>query len=183
MNMFDEYKKIVYGFIDTYEILPEILSKRKQDKESFRLEALINSYLPKKTTQEETENLHNAITDVQLLKEVIDTIKKKENISDKQLKRKAKSFSNIEKKEKKKPFIEKYKNSFLKYKGKISNQLINKMANEGINVIKLEDAYKKGGINGLRLLLSPNINGKARVTNSEKLLKKIINALQSELQS
>ena len=58
---------------------------------------------------------------------------------------------------KRKPMIEKYKKSFQKYEGKISKKLINIMATEGINVIKLEDAYKNSRLNGVKILLSLNI--------------------------
>ena len=47
------------------------------------------------------------------------------------------------------------------------------MATAGITKQVLQETFKKSGPDGIRILFSESVNGKARITTNKKILEKI----------
>lgn len=59
--------------------------------------------------------------------------------------------------------------------------IIGKLAAEGLDLLKLQTAYTAGGKNGLDLLLAESVNNKAPITNRQKSLHEICEAVRQTL--
>jgi len=55
------FEKVVYGFVDSLQILRNLLLERKKNKEKFSVATLAQTYLPEVNIE-----LHNAIDDVKI---------------------------------------------------------------------------------------------------------------------
>ena len=165
LGLMEEFKKIVLGFADSLVILHKHQPERVKEKKSFSIKSLVEDLLP----GEDISGLHNAVDDVIILRKIMDCCQ----ITDPIIKNFAKSICTIIQEEANKPIISSNKASLQAYSGNISANLIKKMSEAGINKDMLDEAYANDGDNGIRLLLGESVNGKARVTNSKKILEKI----------
>ncbi|XP_066596255.1 uncharacterized protein [Prorops nasuta] len=165
LGLMDRFKFVVYGFTDSLIIFKKMLPERRKMKEKFSMEALIKEFLLNKNI----ENLHNAVTDVQLLLKLIHKV----GITDNTVKMNTKTIDQIVQAKEIENAILLNKASLQQYKNKISQPIINKMAKVGINDHILQETFHKNDEQGIRILLQENFNDKPRVTTNNNIFKKI----------
>ncbi|KAF2902989.1 hypothetical protein ILUMI_03200 [Ignelater luminosus] len=160
--MMEQFKKTVVGFADTLTIFKNFLTKRQEEKQSFKVEDLARDFLG----PEFTEGLHNAAQDIKILSTLIDKI----NVPNDKIISMAKST----------PFtladraLKKY------FKGAVTSVIASKIALGRINLTTLKKAFQLGGYDSVKMLLAENINNKPRVTKNEKTIKAIVDRLECE---
>ena len=165
----DKFKECVKGFADSLEIIRNLFPERKKDKKKFSVVALATDYL----SNENLDSLHNAVDDVNILKKLVDKI----GVTDEIVLKNTKTFNQIAVEQQNKVLEILNKVSLEHYKENLSVSMISKMAKSGINKCILEEAYKKSGEQGIRLLLGENIDGKPRVTTNKKVLQQVYQML------
>lgn len=164
-QLYQEFCNIVKGFADSLKIFRNALPERRKQKGKFSVSHLLNDYLP----EENSESLHNAVDDVEILKKLLHKIIKSEAV----IKENAKSITQIG--EEKKANVTKALNkaTLTQYKDNLSAAIINKMSKAGITQDIMRQAFEKNGKEGLRILLTENVNNKPRVTKNKKILESI----------
>ncbi|KAF2893226.1 hypothetical protein ILUMI_12945 [Ignelater luminosus] len=157
--MMEQFKKTVVGFADTLTIFKNFLTKRQEEKQSFKVEDLARYFLG----PEFTEGLHNAAQDIKILSTLIDKI----NVPNDKIISMAKST----------PFILADRALKKYFKGAVTSVIASKIALGRINLTTLKKAFQLGGYDSVKLLLAENINNKPRVTKNEKTIKAIVDRL------
>ncbi|KAF2891295.1 hypothetical protein ILUMI_14878 [Ignelater luminosus] len=133
--MMEQFKKTVVGFADTLTIFKNFLTKRQEEKQSFKVEDLARDFLG----PEFTEGLHNAAQDIKILSTLIDKI----NVPNDKIISMAKST----------PFIladialKKY------FKGAVTSVIASKIALGRINLTTLKKAFQLGGYDSVKINL------------------------------
>lgn len=169
LEMMQEFESIVSGFADSLFIFKDFLSDRKKEKKSFKISALLMDYFPEASI----ESLHDAQEDVKVLQKLSEKL-----INDNLIKKNAKSISQLSYEQTVKNNNDLCKVSLQDYKSKLSSNMIEKLSKAGISKSILVETYEKKGEEGMKYLLSQNVNGKPRVTSQKKTLNKIINILK-----
>ncbi|KAF2904030.1 hypothetical protein ILUMI_02127 [Ignelater luminosus] len=157
--MMEQFKKTVVGFADTLTIFKNFLTKRQEQKQSFKVEDLARDFLG----PEFTEGLHNAAQDIKILSTLIDKI----NVPNDKIISMAKST----------PFILADRALKKYFKGAVTLVIASKIALGRINLTTLKKAFQLGGYDSVKMLLAENINNKPRVTKNEKTIKAIVDRL------
>ncbi|KAF2905041.1 hypothetical protein ILUMI_01124 [Ignelater luminosus] len=157
--MMKQFKKTVVGFADTLTIFKNFLTKRQEEKQSFKVEDLARDFLG----PEFTEGLHNAAQDIKILSTLIDKI----NVPNDKIISMAKST----------PFILADRALKKYFKGAVTSVIASKIALGRINLTTLKKAFQLGGYDSVKMLLAENINNKPRVTKNEKTIKAIVDRL------
>ncbi|KAF2878859.1 hypothetical protein ILUMI_27323 [Ignelater luminosus] len=157
--MMEQFKKTVVGFADTLTIFKNFLTKRQEEKQSFKVEDLARDFLG----PEFTEGLHNAAQDIKILSTLIDKI----NVPNDKIISMAKST----------PFILADRALKKYFKGAVTSVIASKIALGRINLTTLKKAFQFGGYDSVKMLLAENINNKPRVTKNEKTIKAIVDRL------
>ncbi|KAF2902123.1 hypothetical protein ILUMI_04056 [Ignelater luminosus] len=145
-KMMEQFKKTVVGFADTLTIFKNFLTKRQEEKQSFKVEDLARDFLG----PEFTEGLHNAAQDIKILSTLIDKI----NVPNDKIISMAKST----------PFILADRALKKYFKGAVTSVIASKIALGRINLTTLKKAFQLGGYDSVKMLLAENINNKPRVT-------------------
>ena len=166
LQLLNEFQSAVHGFSDSLIIAKNLLKDRQKEKKKFSIEALASDFLDKENVQK----LHNAVNDVQVLQKLLEKI----GITDEIVKTNSKKINQISQDETNKNEIKMNKLSLNNFIPNISKGIISKMAKVGINNKILQETFAKSGETGIRILLGENVNGKARVTNNDSILKKIM---------
>ena len=65
----------------------------------------------------------------------------------------------------------------------VSNNMINKLAAESITLERLQAIHSAGGADALKILLAESVNGKARITNRQKIILTICEAVKGTIRS
>ncbi|KAF2900066.1 hypothetical protein ILUMI_06122 [Ignelater luminosus] len=157
--MMEQFKKTVVGFADTLTIFKNFLTKRQEEKQSFKVEDLARDFLG----PEFTEGLHNTAQDIKILSTLIDKI----NVPNDKIISMAKST----------PFILADRALKKYFKGAVTSVIASKIALGRINLTTLKKAFQLGGYDSVKMLLAENINNKPRVTKNEKTIKAIVDRL------
>ncbi|KAL7290174.1 hypothetical protein TKK_0015643 [Trichogramma kaykai] len=152
----------VKGFSDTLPIFKKKLPERVRAKEKFKISALAESFLP----NVDIGCLHNAIDDVRVMKQLL----VHQKIDDELLYKYAKSISSIQNSAANEEIIKMNKATLEIFKNDFSNQMLKKMASNGINYNILKECYEKNGQEGILFLFTENVNEKPRVTKDKKIL-------------
>jgi len=156
-----ELNKCIYGYVDSYQMLRKVRPNFEYYSMTKLYEALFDSEFP----------AHDAVEDTAALGKILSAT----NICTKEML----------------PFIMSFEEILVllnqgKIQRELSNQLgehgvtsymMKKLARSGLSYKHLQMANNRDPNNGLRLLLSEKVKGKARVTNKKAIIQKIKNAL------
>ncbi|XP_024867268.1 uncharacterized protein LOC112451699 isoform X1 [Temnothorax curvispinosus] len=168
-SMIEDFKNLIVGFSDTLVPLKKLYPQRK-GKGMFKLSTLAQDLLQ----IELTENFHEAAYDVEILEQIASTIPKENLIGN------HKSFKESLDHETRLQKTAKLKRSLNIFKNVISNGMIKKIAEAGINRAKLQDIYEKSGREGIiQLLSAKQKDNKPRVTNQKRILENIVEFLDT----
>lgn len=168
-DLWNEFNELVYGFVDTYQMLQKMLPQRKKDKLKFNQSALARDILG----PESDEGAHNALNDVAVLQDIINKIP----IPKEDLRNHAKSVNSI-------LFDLKMptrKKSLVKLEKFITKTMINKICKAGLSFSDLEFAYREKKSMGVELLLREDVDGHPRVTNTRRIIDQIILGVEDTL--
>lgn len=167
MGLIEEFSEVCGGFVDTLLLSRKKLPGRKEYTQS-ALAAHFNIPNP---------NAHNAVADVRVLESLV----LKLNLTQQELVSEAKTFACIINQEdtqaNKKIFAEELKC----LQPTVTVSMTKKIADAGIDLKMLQNAYKTGGKNSIFLLLAEDIDGKPRVTKMQKKINEISEAIQKTL--
>ncbi|KYM97853.1 DNA polymerase III polC-type [Cyphomyrmex costatus] len=160
VRLIDQFKTLITGFADTLHIARKLLPERRKNKLKFSIEALATEFVP----SQNLEALHNATDDVITLQKILDAV----GITDEIIKKNTKTIQQLLQEERNETTISTNKESLKLFKENISASMINKIAKAGLNKLMLQQAFEKGGCEGIRVILGESVNGKARVTTNKK---------------
>ncbi|KAK0158038.1 hypothetical protein PV327_011232 [Microctonus hyperodae] len=162
-NMVDEFSNVLIGFTDTLNLFKRNLPERK-GRDMFKLESLAQDIL-----QINSEKFHDATYDVEILNKLVTTLTTKQVLIDNH-----KSYIDLARKAITLPSLRILKNT-------VSNATIQKLATSGISYDKLSKVYEEFGHEGITDLLSKKkLDNKPLITNSKKIIHKIINYFNSK---
>ncbi|XP_024867269.1 uncharacterized protein LOC112458144 [Temnothorax curvispinosus] len=158
-------QKVLHTLVPLKKLYPQ-----RKGKGMFKLSTLAQDLLQ----IELTENFHEAAYDVEILEQIASTIPKENLIGN------HKSFKESLDHETRLQKTAKLKRSLNIFKNVISNGMIKKIAEAGINRAKLQDIYEKSGREGIiQLLSAKQKDNKPRVTNQKRILENIVEFLDT----
>ncbi|XP_074096708.1 uncharacterized protein LOC141525906 [Cotesia typhae] len=179
LKLFDVFKTVVIGFIDTLPVLKKKLPNRVKEKKKFKLTVLAEEYL----SADIIKDAHNATCDVLILQQLMEL--KSINISTEDLRKQAVPLNFQAHKIAQQRKIKSLKPSLLcflqnkdsaeakKVCSGISITMINKIAEAGISKEQILESSRKNGSQGISILLGQDVGGKPRVTKSSAMIKKL----------
>lgn len=148
-----------------------MMPDRKKEKKKFSQGAMTINFLG----GEALKGAHNALTDVQVLQQLVKVI----GIDTNTFQKNTKSISTLIESKKLQNLVNLRKSSLKCYKTAISHNMITKLAKAGIDKNILSDTYKEGGSDGVKMLLSTNVGKGPRITNHKITIERIIKVLSS----
>lgn len=161
VGLIEEFNVTVKGFVDSLPLFKKILPDRNKEKgKSFSISALMTDYLPSISSA----SLHNAVDDVKVLRELLHTLVKDEEL----IKNNPKSIFDITNEKKAKDLTVMNKLSLVEFKDKLSSKIINKMTVSGISKSSMKDVFEKNGKDGLRQLFCESVMGKYELQQTKK---------------
>ena len=119
--------------------------------------------------QEDVASLHDVLQDIKILKKLVEYVE----ISEENLISECQSIQKRKNDQINKNIMIKRKTSLQFLKDVVKPNIITKMANAGITMKNLLDAYQNNKKNGVKTFLSMNINKRARLTTNPKILNAI----------
>lgn len=158
------------GFADTLYLFRSILEERRKEKKKFNQVILAKDILG----VTDSKGAHNAVYDVEILAKLVEKI----GVTKELFRKKAKSINNLISVKKMKSTRDLNKPSLQVLKPKVTSNMICKIASVGINLYKLTESYNTGGIEGVKLLLGQDVQGKPLVTKNKKIINNIIDVLK-----
>lgn len=171
-NMILEFKKIA-GFSDSLSLFKKILPTRK-DSGQFKLGTLAKDVLK----IESTENFHEALYDVKILKQLILSVLNIEEIY-KNTKSWTLLLTQTREGEKSKIILPHLK----PLKTILTYGILKKMAIAGITYELVTTTFNNLGENGIVELMTSKIeNGKPRVTKNKRIINQLINFLKPKIE-
>ncbi len=155
------FSEVVHGFVDSQPFLKASFPGLP----NYKQETLVSSILGT------TYDAHNALADVTALQKLVE----KANITDNQLCTTAISVTFMFEKSKRVAAAQTNLETLqvLVSQKIISGQTANRISMSGLQLFHLQLAIQRGGFDGLRALLSEDVEGKPRVTKNKKILTKI----------
>ncbi|KAL7294483.1 hypothetical protein TKK_0012477 [Trichogramma kaykai] len=151
-NLLDRFYDSVKGFADLLIILRKILPERIKEKKSFSVAALMRDYPPKY----QPVILHNAVEDVEVLKNILWEILNEKTIIDH-----SKSIQDVQNEYRKNKLLKVNSMSLQFLRDTFSSRLINKMAEAGISKDILSVSFTK---------MEKRVLQKTRTANREFLI-------------
>ena len=160
LGLYERLSKLVYGYTDTLPLFKKKIPKQKSEKISYSVEALVKKFLP----EEDVQKLHDALQDIKVLKKLV----KKLGFSENNLKDHCQSTKNMKAKKTNKIIFNKHLASLQFLKDDIVITL---------NILK--QAYKKDPKKGIKILVTMNVDKKARVAAKPE----VINAINDKIKN
>ncbi|XP_063412530.1 uncharacterized protein LOC134722744 [Mytilus trossulus] len=169
-NVMKDFELKCVGFIDTLSLTKELLPDRKTSKQSYNQESLVKDIVGI------SYDAHNAIGDVQSLQQLINTLKVSPRMLEKHSFSVRYTVNMISKLQLTKSRLESFNNIPSSF---CSKTMLNKIAKSGLRLNHLILAGNRGGVDGIRELLTEQIDGKPRVTKDKKILDSISEHIMS----
>ncbi|XP_052088170.1 uncharacterized protein LOC127725289 [Mytilus californianus] len=169
-NIMKDFELKCGGFIDTLSLTKELLPDRKTNKQSYNQESLVKDIVGI------NYDAHNAIGDVQSLQQLINTLKVSPRILEKHSFSVQYTVNMISKLQLTKSRLDTFSNMPSTF---CSKTMLNKIARSGLRLNHLILAGNRGGVDGIRELLTEQFDGKPRVTKDKKILDSISEHIMS----
>ncbi|XP_043279308.1 uncharacterized protein [Venturia canescens] len=167
----EEFERITRGFSDTLPIFRNELKDRANQKKSFSLTSLANDYLGGTAA----DGAHNALTDINILKKLIETLK----IPEEHFRKSSLSVRKFIWQQQLTAHRTNLKASLKGLAPEISKGMFSKMAQVGISLDLLKKTYTDGGQDAIRILLTEDVSGKPRVTKNASIIAKVVKKMEN----
>ena len=171
-DLLTTFKDTVSGFADTLQIFKDMLPERKKEKLKFNQEDLVADLLEDYVF----EDAHNALGDVKALSKLVEKVKVttscfvQKSISVNSFLRSAQMSKETKDIIKAMDCME-----------TVSKGMRKKIAEAGISMKHLKEAFSKGGNKGVELLLGEDVGGRPRVTKTKKIITSVILEIKQSL--
>jgi len=164
LNLWERFLEVCGGIADTLKIFRAKLPERVKNKLSFKQEVLAAKFL---TPEERQGDAHNAISDVHVLQSLVPKL----GITKEDICTAAKPVNYAVLEEQKKTSLSAALENLQKLQDRVSKAMIKKIAEAGISMEMLREAYSRNAEAAVRNLLSVDVGGKPRVTKNTAIVR------------
>lgn len=159
LGVLEAFRSKTVIFADTLPLLKEVLPNRRAENKSFRQCELVSDIL------HESYEAHDALKDAKSLQRRFTHL----DISNPVISRHSFSVEMVLESIQSNTRIDTFKGM----ENVVSKEIVRRMASSGLEISHLFLAFRREGEEGLKSVLTENINGKPRVTNNKRILTAI----------
>lgn len=165
-GLWKKFSLIVRGFTEIFPIVKDKLPARKH----YKLESVAHDTL----NLDISLTLHNVSYDIKTVEKIIQKLK----IEDEEIIRQSFPLSIVKGEISALHLIKVDQISLAFLKNIVSIQMIEKLANSGVNYARLRQAYKMNNSKGVKLLLTGCVEGQPKITEDQDIIEKITNMMR-----